>query len=79
MVLAVALNSLFIILLSISPVMAWVLRVCVEYTKLDELESYFSENRRECDNKRYWHRNRARDKFKRTSLIAVFFSCRNGV
>ena len=65
--------TVFIIMLSISPVIAWALMVFVEYTKLDELESYFSENRRVYDNKRYWHRNRARDKFKRTSLIAGFF------
>ncbi len=40
-----------------------------EYTKLEALESYFSENKVVCDNKRFWGRNTHIDRFHRMCLI----------
>lgn len=51
------------------------LKVFVEYTKLDELESYFSENKLVQANKRFWGRNLPIDKYMRMSLIINFLSC----
>lgn len=50
------------------------LTLFVEYTKLDELERYFSENELVRDNKRFWRRNQPIDKFQRLSLIIQFLS-----
>ncbi|WP_438665623.1 hypothetical protein [Pseudomonas proteolytica] len=44
----------------------------VEYTKLDELESYFSKNEVVQRNKRFWSRNRRIDRTMRMSVIACF-------
>ncbi|MBS7844111.1 hypothetical protein KFF47_15120 [Pseudomonas fluorescens] len=41
----------------------------VEYTKLEELESYFSENKVVNDHKRFWGRNKPIDRFHRMLLI----------
>ena len=41
----------------------------VEYTKLEALESYFSENKLVCDHKRFWGRNQHIDRFHRLILI----------
>jgi hypothetical protein len=40
-----------------------------ECTKLEALESYFSENKLVCDNKRFWGRNKHIDRFHRMLLI----------
>jgi len=40
-----------------------------EYTKLDELESYFSENEEVRNNKRFWRRNQWIDRQYRMMLI----------
>ena len=40
-----------------------------EYTKLEALESYFSENEIVCNNKRFWGKNRRIDRFHRMLLI----------
>jgi len=66
------LYTVCVIVLAVSPGVSYGLMVFVENTKLDELESFFSANTMVCDNKRYWWRNRARDRFKRTSLIVGF-------
>ncbi|MBD8239117.1 MULTISPECIES: hypothetical protein [Pseudomonas] len=42
----------------------------VEYTKLEALESYFSENKVVCDNKRFWGRNTHLDRVHRMILIS---------
>ena len=34
------------------------LTLYAEYTKLEALESYFSQNKVICDNKRFWGRNK---------------------
>ncbi|ETK21485.1 hypothetical protein H097_00365 [Pseudomonas sp. FH4] len=44
----------------------------VEYTKLEELESYFSENEVVQRNKRFWSKNRHIDKTMRMSVIVCF-------
>ncbi|MCT4496931.1 hypothetical protein [Pseudomonas sivasensis] len=41
----------------------------IEYTKLEALERYFSENKLVCDNKRFWGRNTHIDRFHRMLLI----------
>ncbi len=46
----------------------------VEYTKLEELESYFSENKMVCDHKRFWGRNQRIDRFHRMLLIVQLLS-----
>ena len=45
------------------------LTLYAEYTKLEALESYFSENKVICDNKRFWGRNKHIDRFHRMLLI----------
>lgn len=46
----------------------------VEYTKLDEVERYFSQNEMVCGNKRFWRRNRWIDRQYRMMLIAEMLS-----
>ncbi|WP_455883604.1 hypothetical protein [Pseudomonas putida] len=46
----------------------------VEYTKLEELESYFSENKVVCNHKRFWGRNQHIDRFHRMLLINQILS-----
>ncbi|WP_339437192.1 MULTISPECIES: hypothetical protein [unclassified Pseudomonas] len=48
--------------------------VFAKYKKLDEVESYFSENERARNNKRFWSRNRWIDRQFRMLLISEFFS-----
>ncbi|PRA33233.1 hypothetical protein [Pseudomonas poae] len=43
-----------------------------EYKKLDELESYFSENETVRRHKRFWGRNRPIDRFHRMGLMIDF-------
>ncbi|MGU3309694.1 hypothetical protein ACLBW8_25930 [Pseudomonas sp. M5A4_2d] len=45
------------------------LTLYAECTKLEALESYFSENKLVCDNKRFWGRNQHIDRFHRMLLI----------
>lgn len=45
------------------------LTLYAEYTKLEALESYFSENKVVCDHKRFWGRNQRIDRFHRMLLI----------
>ncbi|WP_339437191.1 MULTISPECIES: hypothetical protein [unclassified Pseudomonas] len=45
-----------------------------EYTKLDEVESYFLQNEKVQDNKRFWNRNRWIDRQYRMMLISEFLS-----
>ncbi|KAF2406621.1 hypothetical protein ACMSI6_25045 [Pseudomonas antarctica] len=45
------------------------LTLYAEYTKLEALESYFSENKVVCDNKRFWGKNQHIDRFHRMLLI----------
>ena len=52
----------------------WGLMLFAEYRKLDELESYFSENEKVRKNKRFWGRNQPIDKFNRMSLLVGFLS-----
>ncbi len=48
-----------------------------EYTKLDELESYFSENEKVCRHKRFWKRNQRIDRFHRMGLMIDILSTPN--
>lgn len=50
------------------------LMLFAEYWKLDELESYFSENERARYHKRFWGRNRRIDRFQRMGLMIDFLS-----
>lgn len=50
------------------------LSLYAEYTKLDEVESYFSQNEKVRDHKRFWSRNRRIDRQFRMLLISEFFS-----
>ncbi|MBF6029248.1 hypothetical protein ICY20_15985 [Pseudomonas sp. P115] len=45
-----------------------------QYTKLDELESYFSENERVRRHKRFWKRNQRIDRSHRMGLMVDFLS-----
>lgn len=45
-----------------------------EYRKLDELESYFSDNERVRRHKRFWKRNQRIDRFHRMGLMVDFLS-----
>lgn len=48
--------------------------VFAEYAKLDELESYFSENAKVRLHKRFWKRNQMIDKYQRMSLMIDILS-----
>lgn len=50
------------------------LMLFAEYTKLDEVESYFSQNEMVRSNKRFWKRNQWIDKQYRMLLIFEFLS-----
>lgn len=50
------------------------LMLFAEYRKLDELESYFSENERVRRHKRFWGRNQRIDRFHRMGLMIDFLS-----
>ncbi|MFL1503468.1 hypothetical protein ACI77J_18185 [Pseudomonas sp. O64] len=50
------------------------LMLFVEYTKLDEVESYFSSNEMLRGNKRFWRRNQWIDRQYRMLLIVEFLS-----
>ena len=50
------------------------LMLFAEYTKLDELESYFSENEKVRYHKRFWKRNQRIDRFHRMGLMIDFLS-----
>lgn len=50
------------------------LMIFAEYTKLDEVESHFSQNERVRNNKRFWCRNQWIDRQYRMLLILAFFS-----
>ncbi|MGU9855498.1 hypothetical protein [Pseudomonas sp. LF245] len=52
----------------------WGLLLFAEYRKLDELESYFSENEKVRRHKRFWGRNQPIDKFHRMGLMVDFLS-----
>lgn len=45
------------------------LMLYAECKKLEALESYFSENKLVCGNKRFWGRNKRIDRFQRMLLI----------
>ncbi len=45
-----------------------------EYTKLDELESYFSESEKVCRHKRFWKRKQRIDRFHRMGLMIDILS-----
>ena len=50
------------------------LMLFAEYTKLDELESYFSENEKVCRHKRFWKKNQRLDRFHRMGLMIDILS-----
>lgn len=63
-----------VILLGVWPFIFLGLKLFVEYKKLDELESYFTDNVLVRDNKRFWGRNQLIDRYMRLSLIVDFLS-----
>ena len=50
------------------------LMLFAEYTKLDELDSYFSENEEVRNNKRFWRRNQWIDRQYRMMLIFEYLA-----
>ena len=50
------------------------LMLFAEYTKLDELESYFSENEKVRRHKRFWKRNQRIDRYHRMGLMIDILS-----
>lgn len=50
------------------------LMLFAEYRKLDELESYFSDNEKVRRHKRFWGRNQRIDRFHRMGLMIDFLS-----
>ncbi|NMX51598.1 hypothetical protein [Pseudomonas veronii] len=50
------------------------LMLFAEHKKLDELESYFSENEKVRYHKRFWKRNQRIDRFHRMGLMIDFLS-----
>ena len=50
------------------------LMIFAEYTKLEEVESYFSQNERVHDNKRFWRRNQWIDRQYRMLLVFEYLS-----
>ncbi|NVZ86416.1 hypothetical protein [Pseudomonas yamanorum] len=69
-----SLHGFTVILLGVWPFVFLGLKLFVEYKKLDELESYFSDNVLVRDNKRFWRRNQLIDRYMRLSLIVDFLS-----
>ena len=53
------------------------LTLYAECTKLEALESYFSENKLICDNKRFWGRNQRIDRFYRMLVISEMLAMPN--
>lgn len=45
------------------------LSLYVKYVKLEEMESYFTENKAVCDTKRFWRRNQHIDRLHRWLVI----------
>lgn len=54
--------------------MVLAVRLFAEYTKLDKVESCFNQNKRVCENKRFWGRGRPIDRFYRMLVIYEFIS-----
>lgn len=69
-----SLNTIFLILAFLSPFVLLGLDLFVKYKKLDELESYFSENEAVQRNKRFWRRNQLIDKTMRLSVLIGFLT-----
>ena len=63
----------FTILVSAGSLVVLALILFAEYRKLDELESYFSENKAVQRNKRFWGRNKRIDRTMRMSIFIGFF------
>ncbi|WP_339533345.1 hypothetical protein [Pseudomonas mucidolens] len=68
-----SLNTLFVIVLALGMFVSLGLTLYAEYKKLDELESYFSENETVQYRKRFWGRNRPIDRAMRMSVFVFFF------
>ncbi|WP_017479151.1 hypothetical protein [Pseudomonas sp. PAMC 26793] len=67
-----SLGIAFVIVLFIEALVMLGADLFVKYKKLDELESYFSENDAIQRNKRFWRKNRLIDKTMRLSVIIGF-------
>ncbi len=68
-----SLNELTLITLAFGMFVCLGLTLYVEYKKLDELESYFSENETVQHYKRFWGRNKSIDKSMRLGVFVQFF------
>lgn len=64
----------FTILVMVGGVTSFGLMLFAEYRKLDELESYFSENKLVQDRKRFWCKNQRVDRYHRMALMVDFLS-----
>ena len=64
----------FTILVSAGSLVVLALILFAEYRKLDELESYFSENKLVQDRKRFWGKNQRVDRFHRMALMVDLLS-----
>ncbi|VVO06534.1 hypothetical protein PS834_03102 [Pseudomonas fluorescens] len=66
-------STFILILLFVMPFICLGLKLFVDYRKLDELESYFTENEVVQRNKRFWGRGQAIDRTMRVSILVGFF------
>lgn len=68
-----SLYTLILIALALGMFVSLGLLLYAEYKKLDEIESYFSENEAVQSNKRFWGRNKRIDRTMRMSILIGFF------
>ncbi|WP_346266442.1 hypothetical protein [Pseudomonas sp. WS 5027] len=68
-----SLYALILIALAVGMYVSLGLTLYGQYKKLDELESYFSENKAVQRNKRFWGRNKRIDRVMRMSILIGFF------
>ena len=68
-----SLYTLILIALALGMFVSLGLLLYAEYKKLDEIESYFSENKAVQRNKRFWGRNKRIDRVMRMSILIGFF------
>lgn len=69
-----SLNAFCVIVLAVWLLVGLGSALFFEYKKLEELESYFSENELVQRTKRFWSQNRRIDRVARTIVIVEFFT-----
>ena len=69
-----SLYTLILIVLALGMYVSLGLTLYGQYKKLDELESYFSENKLVQDRERFWGKNQRVDRFHRMALMVDLLS-----